>query len=236
MEYNQLDISISLKAPIHFQKAPEAVSKLISTALIKSGYELHHENKPKNYVFSNLGKANKDGFFEKSGQISFRSFKEDMAKLVYSSLIFYEDNIFKINSVSMKKVKFRPIKTIINLNPVFVVLKNGDFWTFNKTGEMISLFEAINKNLIRKYESIFCETLQNPNWFVEYIQVKNNKPFTYYYKGIKFFGYKFYTHPKNDEISQKLAFIAMGAGLGHKNSSVGGGYCKWQDMNGKWHY
>jgi len=236
MEYYQLNIKTKLKSSIHFQKAPEAISKLISTALINSGYESHNEKKPKNYVFSNLGKANEKGYFEKHGQISFRSFKKEIVKKVYDSLMFYEDNIFKIENIGFKKAEYKPIKTIITLNPVFVVLKNGDFWTFNKTGEMISLFEAIHKNLVRKYETVFGERLQKLNWFIEYIQVKNNKPFTYYYKGIKFFGYKFYIHPRNDEISQKLAFIAMGAGLGHKNSSVGGGYCKWQDMSGKWYY
>ena len=235
MEYSQLDISVSLKTPIHFQKSPEAISKLISSALIKSGYESHNEKKPKNYVFSNLGKANEKGYFEKHGQISFRTFKKEMVKKVYDSLMFYEDNIFKIENIGFKRVEYKPVKTIVTLNPVFVVLKSGIFWTFNKTGEMISLFDAIAKNLVRKYETSFDDKIEK-KWFSEYVQVINNKPFTYYYKGVKFFGYKFYIHPKDDEISQKLAFTAIATGLGHKNSSVGGGYCKWQDMSGKWYY
>jgi len=236
MEYYQLNISTKLKVSIHFQKAPEAISKLISTALIRSGYDAHNEKKPKNYVFSNLGKANENGIYEKEGTISFRSFNKDLIKQVYDSLMFYEDNIFKIETVGFKKISYKHVKTIVALNPVFIVLKNGNFWTFNKTGEMISLFDAIEKNLIRKYETSFNDKIENSHWFSEYVQVTNNKPFTYYYKGVKFFGYKFYIHPKDDEISQKLAFTAIATGLGHKNSSVGGGYVKWQDVNGKWYY
>jgi len=236
MEYYQLNIKTSLKSPIHFQKAPEAISKLISTALINSGYQKHDEKKPKNYVFSNLGKAKKNGFFEKEGLISFRSFKKELVKQVYDSLMFYEDNIFKIESIAFKKVNYKPVKTIVTLNPVFVVLKDGSFWTFNTTGEMVSLLSAIDKNLIRKYETSFDDKIEKSSWFSQYIQVKNNTPFSYYYKNIKFFGYKFYIHPKEDEVSQKLAFTAIATGLGHKNSSVGGGYCKWQDVDGKWYY
>jgi len=44
------------------------------------------------------------------------------------------------------------------------------------------------------------------------------------YKKIKLFGNKFKIIPKADEISQKLAFIALGAGLGEKGS-FGGGFC-----------
>ena len=236
MEYYQLNIKTKLKAPIHFQKAPEALSKLISTALINSGYESHNEKRPKNYVFSNLGKANENGIYEKEGVISFRSFKKEMVKKVYDSLMFYEDNIFKIENIGFKKMEYKPIKTIVTLNPVFVVLKSGIFWTYNKTGEMISLFEALEKNLIRKYEVSFNNRIGKSHWFSEYVQVKNIKPFTYYYKGVKFFGYKFYIHPKDDEVSQKLAFTAIATGLGHKNSSVGGGYSKWEDVDGRWYY
>lgn len=80
MKFYELNVKTILKSPIHFQKSPEAVSKLISTALINGGYTLHKENIPKNYVFSNLGKANSKGFFEKEGSFIFRSFQKDLAE------------------------------------------------------------------------------------------------------------------------------------------------------------
>ena len=40
----------------------------------------------------------------------------------------------------------------------------------------------------------------------------------------RFFGNKFKIIPNEDEVSQKLAFVALGCGLGEKNS-FGGGFC-----------
>jgi len=106
-------------------------------------------------------------------------------------------------------------------------MKDGNFWTFHKSGDMSVLFSALQSNLIRKYEMIFNEKLNPENLFFEYIQIKNNKPQTYFYKGIKFFGNKIYLRIRDDKVSQRLGFIALGTGLGHKNSSVGGGFMKW---------
>jgi len=226
MHYYEFQIKTDLKAPIHFQKSPEAISKMIATSLINSGYELHNENIPKNYIFSNLGKANEKGYFEKEGKIYFRTFDESLVKKLLNSLFMYEDNIFKVKGVDFSVVNYSHIKAMISLNPVFVTMKDGNFWTFHKSGDMSVLFNALQSNLIRKYEMIFNEKLNPENLFFEYIQIKNNKPQTYFYKGIKFFGNKIYLRIRDDEVSQKLGFIALGTGLGHKNSSVGGGFMK----------
>jgi CRISPR-associated endoribonuclease Cas6 len=224
MKYYEIDIKVALKSKLHFQKAPEAISKLISTALIKQGYDEHNKPIPKQYVFSNLGKA-ESGFFDK-GNIIFRSFKEELVKKVFDSLFLYEDNIFKVSDFSFKTEYYKPIKAIISMNPVFVKLKDGNFWTVEKSGNLTDLIEALQRNLIRKYEMIFKEKLNVSGDFIEFLEIKNKKPMTYSYKGFKFFGNKFYIVPKNDEISQKLAFVALGSGLGHLNSTVGGGFSK----------
>ena len=41
---------------------------------------------------------------------------------------------------------------------------------------------------------------------------------------VRFFGNKFRIVPNEDEVSQKLAFVALACGLGEKNS-FGGGFC-----------
>jgi len=236
MRFYELEIDVNLKAPIHFQKSPEAISKMIATALINGGYEEHYKNKPKNYVFSNLGKANKHGYFEKEGVVYFRTFKEEVIKKLASSMFDYEDNIFKTKSIKFQEVKYKKIESIMSINPVFIVMKKNDkFWTYQESnGDLTILVNALQDNLIRKYEDIFKEKIYPKNNFMEYFEIKNHKPQTFFYKGSKFFGNKIYLKPRDDEISQKLAFVAIGSGLGHKNSSVGGGFVKWQDRRGKW--
>jgi CRISPR-associated endoribonuclease Cas6 len=227
LKYHQLTIEVELKVPIHFQKAPEAISKMVYSALIKGGYREHYEHKPKNYVFSNLGKANEKGYFEDYGKIILRSLHPKVVEQVGRSLFLYEDNIFRVLSLKSDTIGYRPIKSMLTLNPVFLAMKDGNFWTFNRNGDLNQLFDALTKNLVRKYETAFGERLDPDTHFINYFQIRNNKPMTYYFKGVKFFGNKFYIEPKMDEISQRLAFTAIGAGLGHKNSSVGGGFLKW---------
>jgi len=226
MKFYELKIKLTLKSKIHFQKSPQAISKMISTALINAGYNEHNKKIPKNYVFSNLGLA-KDGFYEKDANLFFRSFKKDLAEKISNKLTFYEDNIFKVNGIDFKEVKQNHIKELLTLNPVFVVMKNGRFWTFNESGDISSYLQALNSNLIRKYENLF-NKIDTKDFFVENIEFLNTKPFSFFYKEAKFFGYKLKIKPKDDENSQKLAFIALGSGLGHKNSSVGGGFCAYK--------
>ena len=237
MKFYELKIGIDLKAPIHFQKSPEAISKMIATTLINNGYNEHYKNKPKNYVFSNLGKANKNGYFEKYGIVYFRTFKEDIAQKLATSIIFYEDNIFKTKSLEFNEIKYKKINALMSINPVFIVMKKNDkFWTFIESeGDLTILMNALQDNLIRKYDDIFKEKIVPKLGFMEYFEIKNNKPQTFFYKGKKFFGNKLYIRPRDDEESQRLAFMAIGAGIGHKNSSVGGGFVKWQAENEKWY-
>jgi len=225
MKFYEVKVFTDLKAPIHFQKSPEAIGKLISTALINGGYTQHSEKKPKPYVFSNLGKADEKGYFKK-GEIVFRSFDENLAKMVAKELSFYEDNIFKISSISFKDIPYKFINAIVSINPVFVKLSDsGKFWTLNES-DLNTLLKALQANLLRKYESFFNEKLTPQNSFIEYFQIKNNVPQSFYYKGGKLFGNKFYIVPRSDEVSQKLAFTALACGLGHLNSTVGGGFIK----------
>jgi len=224
MKFYEVKVFTDLKAPIHFQKSPEAIGKLISTALINGGYTQHSEKKPKPYVFSNLGKADEKGYFKK-GEIVFRSFDENLAKMVAKELSFYEDNIFKISSISFKDIPYKFINAIVSVNPVFVKLSDsGKFWTLNES-DLNTLLKALQANILRKYESFFNEKLTPQNSFIEYFQIKNNVPQSFYYKGGKLFGNKFYIVPRSDEVSQKLAFTALACGLGHLNSTVGGGFC-----------
>lgn len=44
---------------------------------------------------------------------------------------------------------------------------------------------------------------------------------------VRLFGNKFKIVPNEDEVSQKLAFVALACGLGEKQS-YGGGFCLWK--------
>ncbi len=229
MQYFELKIELTLKSSIPFQKSLEPLSKLISTAIMNSSFkELHKKRGFKYYVFSNLVEISEDKVY-KAGKNSFlfRTPNEKLATQVAKSLFGYEDNIFKTNGISQKTIVYQYINSLITLNPAFVTFTKESkpkFWTFFEDGDIIFLIKALHNNLVKKYESFYGEKLDCKDNFIDYFQIKNHTPQTIFYKGAKFFGNKFYIVPKSDEVSQKLAFMALSCGLGEKNS-IGGGFC-----------
>ena len=76
------------------------------------------------------------------------------------------------------------------------------------------------------------EDIEVPKNFIDEIEIKNLKPQSIYFKTVRnqkeklvrLIGNKFKIVPKKDDLSQKLAFLSLGVGLGEK-SSFGGGFC-----------
>jgi len=218
MKYIEAKIGVSLKKPIHFQHAPEKISEYIK--------EVVEDWNNYDYVFSNLGKANSEGMFEYDGTISLRSFSQEFMDKVVKGLLEYENDVFKTKSIYTFTSSFQPINIMYTLNPVFVLIEENVFWTFKSSGDFGLLEKIILQDLINKYERNFEDKIEGIESFVKILNIKNEKPFSYMYEGKKLFGYKMLIHPKEDETSQKLAFTAVGCGLGHKNREVGGGFIK----------
>ena len=97
-----------------------------------------------------------------------------------------------------------------------------------KDGNILTLQKQLHDNLERKYQEFYGEALEAKQNFIQLLEIKNRVPqniqITKDNKKIRFFGNKFRIVPHEDEISQKLAFLALGCGLGEKNS-FGGGFC-----------
>ena len=215
INYTELSVKVNLKQDIHFQNAPEKISDML-----KKAAKIDNEC----FVYSNLGKADKDGFFKKKGMFKVRSFDfvlmEDFAK----SLLDYEDEYFRVDFIMSSVKNFEKITSLYTLNPVFVKIENGFFWTFKSSGVIDEFVNNLQKDLLEKYELYFDEKLELKESFIKFMTFKNQKPFTYFKNGKRCFGYKVYIEPKDDEISQILSFIALSNGLGHLNEEVGGGF------------
>jgi CRISPR-associated endoribonuclease Cas6 len=109
------------------------------------------------------------------------------------------------------------------------------FWSLEKSGDIIELQNQLQENLLKKYEEFFGEKLEANQNFIQLLEVKNHKPQSIYFtttknelqKKVRLIGNKFRIVPNEDEISQKLAFLSLGVGLGEK-SSYGGGFMIWK--------
>ncbi len=187
----------------------------------------------KHYNFGNFYPIEKEKVYKKgnSYQFTLRSFDE---QFIDSLSIVLRQNIdnphFLVVETHKKTIKQFFISELYSATPVIVSVGNGLYWSIDKDGDILKLQKQLNYNLEKKYKSFYGEPLKGVQNFIQLLEIKNKYPQSIYMKKenntIRFFGNKFRIVPNEDEVSQKLAFVALACGLGEKNS-FGGGFCLW---------
>lgn len=231
MNYFELTCTAYIKKELSFESSFEKISKYVSFCLNSSGYEeLHSKSGFKHYVISGFYSKEKllDGVYKAGAtlQLSIRSLDE---KMIDSLAISLRENInnpdFLIISATKRNIKQFFVTELYSATPV-VISKDSRFWTMQENGDLMQLKKQLQDNLEKKYRDFYGKQLENSGDFVQLIEIKNRVPqnIKIYKNGkkITFFGNKFRIVPNEDEISQKLAFIALSCGLGEKNSFCGG--------------
>ena len=234
MQYFELTCKAYLKRDLNFKDIFDVISKYISFSISKDGgilQNFHKSSSLKYYTFSGFYPIQKDKIYKKNQIYEFkiRSLDKDFITLLQNKL---KENINNPNmavvDIDFKKINSFFIKELYSITPVIVTISNKRYWTFHESGDILSLIKQLHNNLEKKYNSFFNEKISSNENFIEVIEIKNQVPQTIEFskngKKIKLFGNKFKIIPNTDEISQKLAFIALGAGLGEKGS-FGGGFC-----------
>ena len=181
-----------------------------------------------------------DKLYKKGNTYNFtiRTIDEKFATELVNLLRVNINNPFlQIVQVERRDIKPFFISELYSATPVIMSLKKEDissyqlFWTLEKSGDIIELQNQLQDNLLKKYEEFFGEKLEVNQNFIQLLEIKNQKPQSIYFtttkneiqKRIRLLGNKFRIVPNEDEISQKLAFLTLGVGLGEK-SSYGGGF------------
>ena len=231
MKYFEMSCTVYLHTDMHYRDMYEKLSQFINEAFNDKGElsKKHFENSYKFYSFDLLYNPSIqpiDGKYPKENSYKFRIRAMDSGLLEQLKIRFAEvknQNFTYIGS-EHRTVKQFFVQHIDSVTPVIVSVENGLYWTMEKDGDILKLQRQLHDNLEKKYQSFYGEKLEPMQNFIQLIEIKNHKPQTINYKNIRFFGNKFRIVPHEDEVSQKLAFLALGCGLGEKNS-VGGGFC-----------
>jgi len=233
MKYFELTCTAYLKKDISLKESFEAIAKYISFSMAKDLLlkELHFKKGYKFYVFNNFYPIEQDKIYKKGKNYTFkiRSLHESFIEALSKKL---RENInnpnFLVVETHKKEIKEFFIKELYSVTPVITTTQNGFYWTIEKDGDILKLQRLLQDNLEKKYKNFFGEKLEPTQNFIQLLELKNQKPQTIWSskngKHFRFFGNKFRIVPNEDKISQKLAFIALGAGLGEKGS-YGGGFC-----------
>ena len=233
MKYFELTCTAYIKKDILFRDSFEKLSKYISFSMAQTNEfkELHNSDGFKFYTFNNFYPIEKSKIYKQGNSYTFsiRSFNENLIDQLITSL---RENInnpnFLVIQSQKKAIKEFFISELYSITPVIVSVENGFFWTMEKDGDIIKLYKQLHSNLDRKYISLYNKKPQVKDNFIQLLEIKNRVPQTIQNhrngKSFRFFGNKFKIVPREDEVSQKLAFLALGCGLGEKNS-FGGGFC-----------
>ncbi|QKF77959.1 CRISPR-associated endoribonuclease Cas6 [Arcobacter defluvii] len=248
MKIFELKCITYLKQDVSFEDSFDSISKFINYSICqKDEYkQKHNQNVFNNYCFGSFFPIEKDKLYKKGNTyyFTFRTIDEKFAKELSNLLRANINNPYlQIVQVEKRDIKQFFISEIYSATPVVVSLKKENekshqlFWTLEKSGDIIELQNQLQENLIKKYEEFFGEKLKVSQNFIQLLEIKNHKPQSVCFtttknemqKKIRLIGNKFRIIPNEDEISQKLAFLSLGVGLGEK-SSYGGGFMIWKGM------
>lgn len=115
----------------------------------------------------------------------------------------------------MKTIPIKKIKKIYSITPM--IIKNDEGYWKNLID--VSEFERrIKENLIKKHNNILNDKMDENFILYESIEFKNRVPISIPYKDRKLLGDKISLEIPADDVSQEIAYMALGTGIGEMNA------------------
>ena len=240
MKIFELKCKAYLKTNIELKSSFDVISKYLNYSIYQNEIYKNKDTSIKNYCFGNFYPTESDKIYKKNNVYEFviRSIDEEFIDELEKALILNMNNSFLIVLSAVKKeIDQFFIRELYSATPVIVSQKKDDtgrqlYWSLDYNGDMEILQNQLQKNLEKKLKLFYPDDMDVSNNFIDEIEIKNIKPQSIYFKTIRnqkeklvrLIGNKFKIVPKKDDLSQKLAFLSLGVGLGEK-SSFGGGFC-----------
>jgi len=242
MKIYELKCKAYLKIDIGLKDSFDVLSKYINYSMYQNEvYEYKDKsNTINNYCFGNFYPTEMDRIYKKDNIYEFviRSIDEEFIDKIEKAFIKNINNSFiQVITTVKKEIEQFFIKELYSATPVIVSDKKNEmgkqlYWSLDYNGDISALQTQLQNNLEKKLKQFYSEVVEVSGNFIQEIEIKNLKPQSIYFKTIRnkkeqlvrLIGNKFKIVPNEDELSQKLAFLSLGVGLGEK-SSLGGGFC-----------
>lgn len=234
MKYYELVCTAFVKKDIEFKNSFDILSKYInfSMSLDDELKRFHEEKCFKNYCFGGLYPTEKEKVYKRGTVYKFtirgldESFIDKLSNILRQNV---DNNIIQIVETNKKTIKQFFISEIYSATPVIVSMpkQKGEkqkFWSIED--DIFLLQKQLQDNLEKKYKAFYNEELNSTQNFIQLFEIKNRVPQSIYFtkneRTVRLFGNKFKFIINEDEVSQKLAFVALSCGLGEKQSYGGG--------------
>lgn len=242
MKIFELKCKAYLKINIELKDSFDVLSKYINYTIYQNKINefVDEDNLINNYCFGNFYPTESDKIYKKDSIYEFviRSIDKKFIEQMQEFLSKDTSNYFlEVLSTTKKEIDQFFIRELYSATPVIVSDKRDErgkqlYWSLHYNGDIDALQNHLQKNLEKKLRQFYPEDEAVSSNFIQEIEMKNRKPQSIYLKLIRnkkqqlvrLIGNKFKIVPNEDELSQKLAFLSLGVGLGEK-SSFGGGFC-----------
>lgn len=194
------------------------------TALLDSGLgatprfaELHKENKYKYYCYDSLFPIEKDKVYKKNKiyTLTIRTLDVRLAKYFYEYVVNAYTDKLKCLTAQARILPKKHIDVLYTLTPAILKCDSG-YWKDEMTIEQYE--ERLKVNLIKKWNDFHGEKIDEDFELFTGVEFLSKCPVASSYKGIKLLGDKIRMHVAENEMAQKLAYMALGTGVLEMNS------------------
>lgn len=228
MKVYEVKLKLFILKQVTIDDIQTIISEFIDSALSKNEQllKMHNENKFKFYCFGGFYPLEEDKVY-KSGKIytlTLRTIDRTMAEFFNNKLVNNYTDYIKGLTSEIRIIPKKHIDKIYSLTPI--ILKNNDgYW---KNVISTDDFERrLRENLIKKYNEINDEKLNEDFELYTILEFKNRKPIANKYKEIKLLGDKVSLNISENKIAQDLAYMCLGTGLLEMNAR-GYGFCNYR--------
>ncbi len=223
MKVYNLDIKVYLLNDIYLNKMQESIASVIDLALSQSQkyIDFHNSIDYKFYCFNGLYPLEQDEIYKEDNIYTFqlRTIDIELAKYLMNKIKDIITDDIKVLKCDLKIIPKKHIDKIFSITPILIKSDKG-YWKEHMS--LKEFEERIKINLIKKYNKFTGEKIDENFEFYKSIEFKNRKPISVDYKNIKLLGDKIQLTIADDEISQKIAYMTLGTGLGENNARGAG--------------
>lgn len=230
MKIYEIRTKVYLLEDISLKYLSNVLSNFVDSALCKTDSLISfHENRQyKYYCVGNLFPLERDSIYKKgeSYMFSMRTADMSLANYLTEQLAVHRNNQMQGLESTCRSVRQKPIDSIATLTPV-VIKSEAGYWCSYMT---IDDYEnRLCQNVIKMYQDFTGKQLDVDADFRFYTNLKflNKKPIVNPYKNVRLLGDKLQLQIAGDNISQKLAYLLLGTGLG-ENACRGMGFCNYR--------
>lgn len=219
MNVYEIYFKVYLLKDIELKEVKNEILRIIDITLGKTEetLSLHNKNIYKNYCFNSFYPLERDGLYKADTiyTITIRTIDRNLANYFNRRLpLAYTPSIRGLKT-NMRTIPVKKITRLYSITPV--VIKN-DCGYWRNVLSVESFERRLRENLIKKYNEFFNEKIDESFDFYTTMEMLNTMPIGSRYKERTLLGDKISIEVCDNEEAQKLAYIALGTGIGEMNA------------------